>query len=226
MREYDEELEMWIPQGADKTIFRKTQSFEYSQECSHKLYNARTHYEVLYTDGEVFRENRDNPELLLELQAEFPEERIYDGLLCGMSTGSARSTYNGNYANVMFGQADVPSWVTLSSEEILAYKSYGLKLNRTTGEVWCKVAFNNTMVPEHDLPFYTGFVGQTYSPWGILPGEYDLYFSAFPSEVIDFCSSRSLTYPVPPSVRPWIWSAVYEEGILTRLKGYVLHGNP
>lgn len=233
-RYYDPVSNSWIPKNRPdlERFARRQKQLQDAGEAYKNIYELRIGYEDVWYEGTVIRTNRhDRDELIADLSQEFPDIELSDYLYAGNTDSPHRgNVYEQKYVAVcMDSHVPLPSWHTFPPELEQYYPNYSYKLNRKTGEVWCKMGggivtdwraniLSDTFYPRNNL----GLICSNRT--GFNEKNFDLYFCGVAEDVRDWARENKIIYPCKVELRPWIYGAVFKDNKLEGLKGYVYHG--
>ena len=96
---------------------------------------------------------------------------------------------------------------------------YGLKFDLVTGKVMLKVVVDNYDEPKPPLPVGEVFYAITHQQDGVSSEWIDAYVYATPRRIREFCESKGLAYPLPPTTHlecdvVWCWGFVFNKDTL------------
>ena len=108
---------------------------------------------------------------------------------------------------------------------------YGIKFDLTNRTRKIKLGLHSydSWIPDIGIKHKATITGVIYDSDKNLSSLVDYYFMSFPEDVIEFCTSNSLTYPLNDSVttRPWIWACVFDKtdsaDPFRLVKGYTIY---
>ena len=123
--------------------------------------------------------------------------------------------------NTSYSDSNLKSW-------------YGLKFDLTTREVLFKAVVLNYEGSKPDLPFGDVFYAITHSQNSANTAQWvDAYVHATPKRIREFCITKGLSYPLPPTTHTecdvvWCWGFVFNKDTLEYgpVKAYARYNQP
>lgn len=220
------DLYIEVPHSADETVVQDKIDYSLMSVALENFKESQVRDDV-YVNGSIVRQDHtvgstEGLEILDELQAAFPDYRIFDRSqynIIGKYDG-----YREPYANLSISWYDFE--VKPSESLLLAFNTsypisnlknwYGLKFDLVTSEVLLKVVIKEYNEDHPLLPTGETFYAVTHAQDGSSSDWIDAYVYATPKRIREFCADNGLSYPLPPSTHTecdvvWCWGFVFNK---------------